>query len=420
MKIVHLNTHSYGGAAVVARRIHRAALASGLDSRFITQYGLASDPTPNYTRLKDARVRYYLRKKSAHRRLHALGKLAQRALQHENLANRPAGLEVFSPLNERRLFADCAAPYDPDIIHLHWIAGFVDHADFFRSNGARKFVWTLHDMNPITGGCHHADGCLGFAGDCRACPQLAGTIDPDYAARVLADKTNSLAQLSDDQLVIVSPSRWLLELSRQSRVTARFAHVLIENPSVDAATAPAPVDARRQLGLPATKKIVLFVSDNLRNPRKGVDLLFAAVRLMARKDELQLVGIGQSTDAPRDLSVIMRGTVADEATMLQYLSSADVLVSPSSAENSPLVVIEALSCGTPVVAFEVGGVPELVNADRGRLAKERTPENLAAALEDVLFGHARSRSEIRASAAAHAPAAVFEKYHEVYSELAAS
>jgi glycosyltransferase involved in cell wall biosynthesis len=120
------------------------------------------------------------------------------------------------------------------------------------------------------------------------------------------------------------------------------------------------------------------------------------------------------------LSVVMRGTVADEATMLQYLSSADVLVSPSSAENSPLVVIEALSCGTPVVAFEVGGVPELVNADRGRLAKERTPENLAAALEDVLFGHARSRSEIRASAAAHAPAAVFEKYHEVYSELAAS
>src|SRR5688572_15580103 len=340
---------------MVARRLHRAALAAGMESTLIFKYGLRGDPTPGFVALRDARLLYYLRRRSADPRLYRAGKLLRRLVEHPNLANRPAGLEVFSPLNQRGDFTNCVAAYSPDVIHLHWVNGFVDHAEFFQRNRQRRFVWTLHDMNPVTGGCHHSDGCMRFTGDCDVCPQLAGTIDPGYASQVLEAKAQILAPLRDDQLTIVAPSRWLLELSMKSRVTSRFRHVHIENPSfVMSAPAPDPAKLRAELQLPADRKIVLFASDNLRNARKGFDLLFAAGRLLPR--DVHFVGIGQPTDAPSGLSITFAGAIADEEALIRYHACADLLVCASVVENAPLVVIEALTCGTPVVGFAAGGM----------------------------------------------------------------
>lgn len=421
MKIVHLNTHSYGGAAVVARRLHLAGLAAGIDSQFITQYGLASDRTTNYAVLRDARLRYALRQQAAKPFWYRVGKFLQRRFEHRNLANRPAGFEIFSPLNTQKRFADCAEAFDPNIIHLHWVAGFVDHADFFAHNRQRKFVWTLHDMNPLTGGCHHADGCTNFTGGCAQCPQLSGTVDEGYARQVFAAKAQTLAALADDQLVIAAPSRWLMELSRQSPLTARFRHVHIRNPALPG-RAPQPDRERLKgdLNLPRDRKIVLFVSDNLRNPRKGIDLLLGAADTMARKREIQLVGIGNPTDTPREVAVRFTGRITDEETLAAYYSCADVLVNPSVMENSPLTVIEALSLGTPAVAFDVGGVRELINAACGALVTERSAAALAATLENVLFDQEYDRAAIRQSAAHHEANRVWQEYQNVYNELLTS
>jgi glycosyltransferase involved in cell wall biosynthesis len=420
MKIVHLNTHSYGGAAVVARRLHRAALAAGIESRLVTKYGVRHDATPGYQALRDARLFYFLRQTAADPHFYKLGKFVQRSWQHRNLANRPAGFEVFSPLNTERQYSDCADRYDPGIIHLHWVAGFVDHADFFAHNSHRKFVWTLHDMNAFTGGCHHADGCGNFVHDCGQCPQLTGTIDPAYAGNVLAAKLQALESLSDDQMIIAAPSRWLLELARQSPVTRRFRHVFIANPALPEFTGDTRERLRVQLGLPLDKKIVLFVSDNLRNPRKGIDLLFQAAQLVPHIQDVHFVGIGNRTDAPRQLSVSFPGRISDEGALAKYLSCADLLVNPSIMENAPLTVIEALSCGTPAVAFNVGGAPEMIPESCGVVVAERTAVALAQAMETALFETSFDRDEIKRRAAAHAPATVHAQYNTLYNELLAS
>jgi glycosyltransferase involved in cell wall biosynthesis len=421
MKIVHLNTHSYGGAAVVARRLHEAALANGIDSRFITKFGTRSDSGPGHIPLKNARLLYALRQQTTRPSVYRIGKYLQNRFQHKNLVNRPSGFEVFTPLNSRGGFADCTATFDPDVIHLHWVAGFVDHDAFFRQNRDRRFVWTLHDMNPFTGGCHYDYGCGKFARACTSCPQLSGTIDPDYAQRVLESKSQALAHLPAERLVIVSPSQWLLDLSRQSPVTSRFRHLRIENPSFSP-TPPLgrPEDIKQRLNLPAEKKIVLFIADNLRNPRKGIDLVFAAAADFKRKSEVHFVGLGQATTAPPGIEMSFPGTVRNENELAQYLRVADVLVSPSAAENSPLTVIEALTCGTPVVSFSVGGVPELVNETNGALVRERSAQALAAALHDVLFEGRYDRKTIAQAAARHQPAAVLGKYRGVYQELLSS
>jgi glycosyltransferase involved in cell wall biosynthesis len=418
MKIVHLNTHSYGGAAVVARRLHLAGLAAGLDSHLVTKYGIRSDRTINYAALRDARWLYAARATAAYPSLHRLGKFVQRQFTHRNLANRPAGYEVFSPLNDSGRFADCAERFDPAIIHLHWVAGFVDHEAFFARNQRRRFVWTLHDMNPITGGCHHADGCDNFRRGCTRCPQLTGTIDPGYAALVLQAKRAALAGLRDDQVIITAPSRWLLELAQQSPVTARFRHVHVRNPGMlQTPASDDPQRLRARLRLPAGKKIVLFVSDNLRNHRKGIELLLAAVQGMPRREQVQLVGIGHPTDCPPDLAVRFTGRITDEKVLADYYASADLLVNPSVMENSPLTIIEALSLGTPVVSFAVGGVPELINGANGVVVAERSPAALSAAIANALFGQTFERERVRASAQAHEATLVFEDYRSIYHEL---
>jgi glycosyltransferase involved in cell wall biosynthesis len=242
----------------------------------------------------------------------------------------------------------------------------------------------------------------------------------DYADQVLDAKKRALEWLTDEQLVIVTPSQWLLDLSAQSRVTRRFRHVLIENPAL---IGPVNTDSRKKirsaLGLPASQKVVLFVSDNLRNPRKGMEMLFAAARLLARKGDVHFVGVGQRTDVPEDLAVTFLGRTADEETLSRYYKCADVLVHPAVAENSSLVIIEAISCGTPVVAFAAGGTPELVNERCGALAKPGDVKGLAEAMEEVLFLREFQSSELSASAGKHAVQAVWQKYKQVYMDLTA-
>lgn len=418
MKVVHLNTHSYGGAAVVARRLHLASKAAGITSAFITRFGVPPNAFPGHIPLTNGRLRYALRQQAGNPYVYRIGKYVQGLLQPKNLVGRPSGFEIFTGLNNEGRFADCLQSHEPDVIHLHWIAGFVDHAEFFRQNRRSKFVWTLHDMNPFTGGCHHADGCQRFAQCCASCPQLAGTIDPDYAERVIEAKAAALAVLRDDQLVITAPSQWILGLSAQSRITNRFRHVHIDNPSFAAVPARAPLELRRELGLPGDAKIIAFTADNLRNPRKGIELLFAAARLLNR--DVHLLGLGQRTSAPADLPITFAGRITDESRLAAYLQSVDVLVSASAAENSPLVIIEALSAGTPAVSFNVGGVSELITEQNGVIVRERSTAALADGLATALFRRTYDRHAIAAGASRHSPSAVMQRYRQVYDELLAN
>jgi glycosyltransferase involved in cell wall biosynthesis len=255
---------------------------------------------------------------------------------------------------------------------------------------------------------------------CRQCPQLAGTIDPDYAAQVFASKAGALRHLADDQMIITAPSKWILAMSRDSAITGRFRHVHIENPGWQPADSGSMDEARVQLGLPPDKKIVVFASDNLRNPRKGVALLFQAAQQMQNRNDVHLVGLGRRADMPSGLSVSFPGFVSAERELRKYFTAADAFVIPSPAENSPLVLIEALTCGTPVVAFPVGGIPELVDESNGVLARDVSASSLAEALYAALFERDFRRSDIRQRSAKYAPAVVLQKYHSVYRELVAA
>ncbi len=419
MKIVHANTQPYGGACVVARRLHLAMRARGVDSHLLTRFGSAKDRTPAYAYLDSARLFTFLKQQPPQSLLYRLARYAQERRTHPNLLNRPAGHEIFSTMPAAGAALTHPLLDAADVIHLHWINHFVDSREFFRRYRGKRFVWTLHDMNPLTGGCHHADGCTRFEVDCRPCPQLAGTIDESYAAKALAYKAEALSAVPDDALTIVSPSRWLLDLSGRSVLLRRFRHELIDNPSF--AVEPPVEDIvalRTSLGLPPHRRIVLFVSDNLRNPRKGLGLLFEAVLASGRAHEMHLVGVGNANEAPEGVSTTWTGTIADPNLLARYYRAADVFATPSLAENAPLVVIEALSCGTPVLASAVGGIPELLDSDAGRLVPQRTVAAWSEALCEVLFERRFERSAIAERASRRfGVSGIAERYLNLYREL---
>jgi glycosyltransferase involved in cell wall biosynthesis len=418
MKIRQINTHTYGGAAIVAKRIHMALLDCNIDSLLITKFGVRND-FPAHRYFKDGRLRNRLLKIITNPTLSPMVEFLLRMNQHPNLANRPSGFEIFSTWCNSYLGGIDDSFKDCDVVHFHWINDFFNYTPFIQKFKDKKFVWTLHDMNPITGGCHHSDGCMKFETACVQCPQLANTIDENYSKAIQDLKIAALKPLRDDQLTIVSPSVWLSELSQKSKITKRFNHVIIQNPSFpDVPLNTSRDDIKRKLGLPTDKKIIMFASGNLNNTRKGLGLLFHAVRSMKKKNEIVLLGIGHKTKPEKGLHIIYTGSLSNVELLANYYYASDIFVTPTLAENSPLVVIESLCCGTPVVASRVGGIPDLVNESNGILFKTGDYMELQQAIHQALFQRSYNRHSIRNEALSfHSPSKIAADYVALYRAL---
>jgi len=272
-----------------------------------------------------------------------------------------------------------------DIIHLHWVSeGFLNYPSFF-STVRKKIVWTLHDMNPFTGGCHHSDDCMKFMSECRHCPQLQGTIDENFAFEMQSLKKELFDEQPPGQIKIVTPSEWLRRLSSQSALFKKFDHDRIPNgidPEVFRIHDQS--ESRKQLNLPADKKILLFVSNEVNNKRKGIDILIESLSKLNDSD-VAVCTIGKS---PSSFDIKMEqhhlGFITDENKMAMAYNAADVFVLPSLAENFPNTSCESLFCGTPVVAFDVGGLNEQVHAGNGILVEKMSSDALGASIRKVL------------------------------------
>jgi glycosyltransferase involved in cell wall biosynthesis len=418
MKIAHVNTHTYGGAGIAAIRIHQALRKIDVDSRLITKFGIPTSSISHHYFYKNAKLRYLAKKILSKPGLYPIAKWLQSLRPHPNLAGKEPSLEIFSPLTLKDI-SSYDAFENVDIIHLHWINDFIPYSTFFNRLSAKKFVWTLHDMNPITGGCHYSDGCVKFESNCLSCPQLKNTVDENYSNTVLEKKIEALSCLRDDQLIITAPSNWLINLSKKSKITKRFRHEVILNPSFDDIKIPDSIASLRQnLNLPLNKKIVLFAADNLKAPRKGIDFLFQALRLVRQRDDILLLGIGHKTSSPEDLHVTYTGSISNSKMLAKYYYASDCFITPTLADNSPLVVIESLSCGTPVLASNVGGLTDLVNSTNGILFPAKDIVQMAKVIEEALFHKVFDRKNIQLeSQKKYSPSKIAHSYMALYESL---
>jgi len=383
MKILHVNTQDYGGAAKAGIRLHLGLLEQGADSNMLFLYQprqavpqssfFRPEVTdPNYPTVF-RRILYHLRS------IAKSPALAKPRSVDAYIRRRPNGAEVFSRAVSGHDLSQQTAYQQADIVHLHWVAGLVDYPLLF-ADKSKKIVWTLHDQNPFTGGCHYDEGCGRFRADCALCPQLKDTDNPSFAQTALIIKQQALA--NNRNLAIVCPSSWLLAQSQQSLLFRGRPHYHIAN-GIDSEVFK-PHDkrqARAALGLPPDKPILLFVADYIQSRRKGFDLMEAAHQQLA--DQAQaftwVIVAKDSHLAPAHFHPL--GSIESEAQMALAYSAADALIVPSREDNLPNTVVEALLCGLPVIGFPVGGIAGMIDHGRnGYLCTELDGGALASAI----------------------------------------
>lgn len=380
MKITLINTMDVqGGAARAAHRLHKGLCAIGAESTYFVRDRRLEDPTVRQFIPDPKEVAVAYRKER---------KADLKAAYDRYLDKRDPNIEQFSQERvdgDENFFVQCPPA---DVINLHWVAGFLDYPLFFSPERTQSpIVWTLHDMNPFTGGCHYGLGCEKYSKQCGACPLLGSNQDNDLTRHIFESKQRIFDAWPSHMLHVVTPSRWLRDTSLSSTLFSKFESTCIPNSIETDIFQPADkIQARAHLGLPVDARIVLFMSHQVGLARKGFRELVHALSLMPDTDNLILLGIGDKADVPvsAPFRVIQIKYVSGDDQVALIYNAADVTAVPSQQDNLPNTMVESLSCGTPVVGFNVGGIPDLVkDGETGFLAPTGNIGALSAAFVEA-------------------------------------
>jgi glycosyltransferase involved in cell wall biosynthesis len=320
----------------------------------------------------------------------------------------------------------------PDMVVLHWITHLVTAADIRRlaERVACPIVWLLMDMEPMTGGCHYPGECRRFQDECTDCPQLQTGGGRDWAGRTWREKRKQLADLP---ITFVAPTRWLAERLARSGLFRGHAVEQIPLPLNPHLQPLEKAVARKILGLPPGKKIVLVGSHNLKDPRKGMDRLIAAARCLKApgacadgkfvgKEEILFLLMGGNA---AELSLILpyssqaMGYVRSEVELSLAYQAADVFACPSLEDAGPMMVSQAMMCGTPVVAFDTGIVPELIaSGGGGYMARLGDAEDFARGLKKMLEDDGSAgRQAAEIAVRHHDPRRIEQAYERMFAKL---
>jgi glycosyltransferase involved in cell wall biosynthesis len=404
-----------GGAEKVALSLHQEYLARGIDSWLAL--GCRNEEVPQSLQIPndDARGLWARTLLAPARSLQCRSSrptdaagLLSRALriiaEPARYARVARGHEDFDFPESKHLLE--LPPRSPDVVHLHTLHGsYFNVRDLRAISAAKPTLLTLHDVWLLTGHCAYPLGCEHWRSGCGDCPDLSlyVPIRSDSSADNWRVKR---AAVRASRLAIATPSQWLLEMVQASDVM---------HEGIDARCIPNGVDtrifrpaekaaARRALGLPDDARIAVFAARGLRSSQyKGFQTLTEALRLLSRRHSggrILFVAIGEDAPAKRigDVEVVFLPFNNDPAEVARHYQAADVYVHPALAENLPLAIIEAMACGTAVVASEVGGIPELVVPNEtGLLFPATDPGALASAVETLLGDESR-RSAMGAAA----------------------
>ena len=403
MKILHINQSDIaGGAGIAGYRLHQGLLNYGVDSRLLV----------GNAKIKSDRIATVKRK---HR-----------------LENQLSRISNCLGLNYLNLVSSFDIPKhefyrEANILNFHNLhTGYFNYLAIPKLTANKPAVFTLHDMWSFTGHCAYTYDCDRWKTGCGNCPHL------DLYPKVTKDNTRLEWKLKNwlynrSNLAVVTNSKWLTEQAKQSMLARFPIHYIPQGIDTDAYK-PMDVDkCRSVLNIPKNKKVLLFGAENVSDSRKGADLLIKALSKLPEswKAQIILLTFGNSGET-------MAKTIQMESVNLGYITSdrfksiaysaADLFLFPTRADIFGLVAQEAMSCGTPTVAFKIGGVPDLVrDGITGYLATPEDTEDfcrgIVRLLEDEALCHKMSQNCRAIAIDEYSLELQAQRYTRVYKEL---
>ena len=404
MKVVHINTSfGRGGAANLMSILSKdLTSASGVENHHIVSYSTYKEEDFKIHCVEDKKCFF--------------GQIKIQRILVEN-----GYMDVLLPAQKYEILKK-VSEIQPDIIHIH-----NTHGGYFEISLLKKLsklapiVWTFHDMFNLTGHCAYSFDCEKWITGCGDCPDMG--IYPS----VQKDRTNFLWKLKKriynaSKFTIVTPSKWLYDCVKRSILKDKDVRLIYNGIETNTFKKTDKREAREKLSLPKDRKIILFSANGgIKNPFKGGNFVLDVYEKLKIRDDILFLNIGGEEKGVSD-NWINYGYVRSEDEMALMYSAADIYLFPTLAEVFGLVVAEAMSCGLPLVTFNTGGVPEIVEHEKtGYIAKYKDSNDLLRGVNMFLNDENLRKSlgkagEKRARELFDARI-MTQKYYELYCEL---
>jgi len=410
MRVVHLNiTEKYGGAAKAAYRLHKELIKQGIDSKMLVLKKETNDPdvikTSSLYSVID-KGKLFFRK--------ALNKF------HKVLRNPERRYD------NRTLLFNVLKRLDVDIIHLHWVTdGYVNLKEFI--DDSRSIIWTMHDCAAFTGICHVVGNCENFMTGCGKCPLISSSEEKDISSAEFLRKSGLYKKR---KIHFVSPSNWLASVASRSPLLEEKKITVIPH-GIDTEKYT-PIDktfAKKALLIEDNIKIILCGAVTFNDENKGMLSLIEALKHfrenLAFEDKIELLFFGERAEDNDVFGIKANylGYLNDEEFLRICYSAADVVVIPSKQESFGLIVLEAMACGTPVVAFGATGPLDIVDhKETGYLARPYDTTDLAEGIKWCLENNLDSGLSVKARArvlSSFRIESTAQKYHDLYKNVIA-
>jgi glycosyltransferase involved in cell wall biosynthesis len=338
MRVLHLNIHASGGSYEYAALLSTALAERGIESRVLCK---------NAQRAEPGRV--------------LVDRVMRRA--YVSLSTEPwhGTRRLLCPPGSEELKG-------VDVVHLHTVADWFNVPSWLETLPTRVgVVISVHDMWHVTGGCFLYRGCDRYCDSCTPCPILKSPFNwllaRDEHRRKLQAYRNCRAQF-------VANSFWLAELAGQSPIVKACGGVEVIPPGIDTTVFKLQDKnlCRKHLDLPADAFVIVTGGASLTDTNKNVLWLLEQLSRLPDLDGVIVLAFGEGTlPVPDRLNVRFTGGIRERRDLARLLAAADVFVGASLMETYGLTLVEAMACGTPVIAFRVGGIPEAAPDGQGAI-----------------------------------------------------
>ncbi len=381
MKVCHLSTFDLtGGAAKAMTRLHSGLREAGIDSHIYCSVKSSNDPHTHALKWRNTLP----------------ARLARKLFTYRHPEPQPKAPNLF--FSQPRSWTGAQAweqISSCDVLHIHWASALPEHyipapLDWPATIAALPrnlpVLVTLHDMNAFTGGCHYTVDCERFKIGCGQCPQLASPSPSDQSTQIWRTRLKVYQKLNT-RLSIHATSSYIKRMAEQSPLLSGISTSLV----------PLGVDTeiyqprernplRDKYTIPSDALVLLFVSDSLSNPLKGMNILSEALGLLKLPDNLLLLSVGRDVPTLTSNTPCRHlGHISNEPELAETYALSDIFIFPSRQETFGQTPLEAMASGCALAACPAGAIPDIVTHGRdGLIADSATPEALASCLEKLI------------------------------------